>query len=91
MASHMVEVLSYIINTTDLFCEIAIPLAVDIVDPQYVHMVSGYLMSGNRKNRIVITSTAAKAPFVHPLKLAIRPTADIWRDLMAKQLKLLGT
>ena len=91
MASHMVEVLSYIINTTDLFCEIAIPLAVDIVDPQYVHMDSGYLMSGNRKNRIVITSTAAKAPFVHPLKLAIRPTADIWRDLMAKQLKLLGT
>ena len=91
MASHMVEVLSYIIKTTDLFCEIAIPLAVDIVDPQYVHMVRGYVTAQNRKNRTLITSTAAKAPFVHPLKLAIRPTADIWRDFMAKQLKLLGT
>ena len=87
LASRMFEVLSYIINTTDLFCEIAIPLAVDTVDPQYVHMVWGYVQERNRTNRELITSTAAKAHFVHPLKLAIRPTADIWRDLMAKQLK----
>ena len=91
LASHMVEVLSYIINTTNLFCEITIPLAVDIVEPQYVHMVWGYVQGGKRKDRALITSTAAKAHFVHPLKLGVRPTADIWRDFMAMQLKLLGT
>ena len=91
LASHMIEVLSYIIKTTDLFCEVAIPLAVDIVDPQYVHMVWGYLPKERRNDRALITSTAAEAHFVHPLKLAIRPTADIWRDFMAMQLKLLGT
>ena len=91
LASHMVEVLSYIINTTNLFHEIAIPLAVDIVDPQFVHMVWGYVQAGKRNDRALITSTAAKAHFIHPLKLAVRPTADIWRDFMAMQLKLLGT
>ena len=90
LALHMVEVLSYIINTTNLFCEIAIPLAVDIVEPQYVHMVWGYMQERNRTNRALITSTAAKAHFVHPLKLGVRPTADIWRDFMAMQLMLLG-
>ena len=84
LVTNMTHVLDHIINTTELFCEIATNLAVDIVAPDRTTFVYGYLWDD--RSVAAIKKMATTAHFVHPIKLGIREQRDIWIQYMDKQL-----
>ena len=86
MAPKMVQVLTHIIDTAPLFCEVATNLAVSIVAPDRVHLENGYLW-GDRGIE-GIKRAAQRAHFVHPIKLGIKHYRDLWIQYMEKQLKI---
>ncbi len=86
----MMDVISYIVRTADLHCEIAIPLAVDIVAPrrQVEFPLTGFMLpSEKHKLEKFYEAINKHSPFLHPLKLSVKPSADLWCQLMAEQMK----
>ena len=83
----MITVIDFINNSkTDLFCEVAIPLAVNIAAPnQVISLKEGNLWGWNR-NILSIKRTAKTAHFVHPVKLGNEPQKNLWIQLMENQL-----
>jgi len=81
-------VLHHIINKGDLFCSVATNLAVNIVTNDVVYMEYGFLWDGDR-SLIGIKKAARKAPYVHPVKITRPQEAEIWVEMMNKQLQLL--
>ena len=90
----LADVLSHIISTVDLFSELAGPLAVEIVAPQFERdtLIYGYLWH-EKRTMSYIQETALRASFVHPVKLAKNGAeARLWQQLMDQQIfSLLGT
>ena len=86
MAPKMEQVLTHIIDTAPLFCEVATNLAVSIVAPDRVHLENGYLW-GDRSIE-GINRAAQTAHFVHPIKLGVKQHRDLWIQYMEKQLKI---
>ncbi len=83
----MMNVISYIVKTADLHCEIAVPLAIDITAPQ---RQVAFPLTGlaNRRNIQEFLKTVNKhLPFLHPMKLSLKPMADLWCQLMGEQMK----
>ena len=86
LVTNMTDVLDHIINTAELFCEISTNLAMNIVAPDKVYLVNGYLW--NNKGIAAIKQRANTAHFVHPVKLGIQAHRDIWIQYMEKQLSI---
>ena len=86
LVTDMTHVLDHIINTTELFCEIATNLAVNIVAPNRSTLVSGHLWKD--RSIAAIKQRATTAHFVHPAKLGVQGHRDIWIQYMEKQLYL---
>ena len=87
LTTKLKKVLTFIIETGDLFCEIAGPLAVEIVVRQSERVILKYGYLWGRKRSIAdIVNTARKASFVHPIKLGIPAEGRLWQRLMEKQL-----
>ncbi|XP_064407012.1 uncharacterized protein LOC135351834 [Halichondria panicea] len=84
LVMNMTHVLDHIINTTELFCELATNLAMHIVAPDRITLLDGYLWDD--KSVAAIKEMATTAHFVHPVKFGIREQRDIWIQNMEKQL-----
>ena len=84
LVSNMTAVLSHIINTTDLFCEVAIPLAVSLVAPERVTLMDGFM--GEVRSIALAKSMANTKHFIHSLKLSKKEYAELWIEYMEKQL-----
>ncbi len=84
LVTDMTHVLDHIINTTELFCEIATNLAVNIVAPNRSTLVSGHLWKD--RSIAAIKQRATTAHFVHPVKLGVQGHRDLWIQYMEKQL-----
>ena len=87
IAPKMEQVLTRIIDTTPLFCEVATNLAVSIVAPDRVYFGYGYIW----KDRSIegINRAAQRAHFVHPVKLVgYKQHRDLWIQYMEKQLEI---
>ena len=84
LVSNMTAVLSHIINTTDLFCEVAIPLAVSLVAPERVTLLRGYM--DKVRSIALVKSMANTKHFIHPLKLSKKEYAELWIEYMETQL-----
>ena len=79
--------IDFIVNSTDLFCEIATCLAVNIAAPnQIIYFNYGYLWGANR-NTTDIERRAKTAHFVHPVKLRIEQQRKLWIKLMDNQIQ----
>ena len=88
IATKLELVLSHIINTAKLFCEVATNLAVNIVAPELVLFEYGYVWGDDRSIE-GINRTAQKAHFVHPIKLGgVKEHLDLWIQYMKKQLEI---
>ena len=87
-ALKMIEVMSFIINTTDLFNEVALPLTVGVTThpSQRETLIDGYLWKFDR-TLSKKASTAKIAHFVHPMKLSNGDEAKLWISLMKEQLR----
>ena len=84
LAENMTDVVNYIDKTANLFCEVALPLAVDIVAPtNQAHFVEGYLWGGD-KTLENMKKKAETAHFVHPIKLTNKDQANLWISSMEK-------
>lgn len=83
------DVLLYFMNKTDTFCEMIIPLALDIAaGPQdHAYLVDGNLWLEDRLNPTLIAEYSKTRHYIHPLKLSTRFGSDIWCILMNEQLK----
>ena len=86
IAPKMEQVLTHIINTAPLFCEVATNLAVNIVAPDLVYFRDGYLWED--KTIEAIDRAAQGAHFVHPVKLGVKQQQDLWIQYMKKQLEI---
>lgn len=95
LASPMMEVLTFITNTTySLFCELAGPLAVGIVaqPSQKLQLsVHGYLW-GKSRTLTMKREKAKTEHFVHPIKVG-KSTGDakLWQSLMREVMKASAT
>ena len=87
-APKMIEVMSFIINTTDLFNEVALPLTIGVTThpSQRETLIDGYLWKFDR-TLSKKASTAKIAHFVHPMKLSHSDEATLWISLMKEQLR----
>ena len=87
IAPKMEQVLTHIIDTAPLFCEVATNLAVNIVAPDRVDLGYGYIWD----NRSIegINRAAQRAHFVHPVKLVgNKQHRDLWIQYMEKQMEI---
>ena len=91
IAPNMIEVITFIVNTTNLFSEVATPLVVGIVTHPSVREVFsyGYLWGINRTLHKKV-AIAEMAHFIHPLKLSRIEDFQLWTRLMNTQLMQLG-
>ena len=87
LAPKLKKVLTFIVDTGDLFCEIAGPLAVEIVVRQSKRVILkyGYLW-GEKRSIADIMRTANSASFVHPIKVGKPAERRLWQRLMEKEL-----
>ena len=88
IAPEMIKVLSHIVQTADLFCGNAGPLAVGIVRPvsEIVEIDRcGFLWREDRKLPLMIEKSKT-CPLVHPFKLSNKDHAAIWKVLMDRLL-----
>ena len=83
LAENMTDVLNYVHKTAPkLFCEVALPLVVDITAPtNRVHFIEGYLWGADRTFEN-IKKKAKSAQFVHPIKLSDPKQAKLWISFM---------
>ena len=85
------RVLNYINSVTELFCEIAVPLAVDIAQPiGREEMEDGNLWEWQRTDPDVVQNVLETRFYLHPLKTSTKFGADMWRNSMTNQLRLLA-
>ena len=83
----MTTVIDFIVNNTDLFCEIATCLAVDIAAPNQVAIFkSGYLWTPEERSVEGIEKAVKTAHFVHPVKLGVEQQRKLWIEYMEHQL-----
>lgn len=83
--SKMATVIDFITGHSDLFCEIATCLAVDIAAPNELIILNyGYLW-GDR-SIATIKKTAKTAHFVHPVKVGVEQQRRLWIQYMEDQL-----
>ena len=84
----MVEVISFIVSTADLFCEVALPLSVGIVTrpSERQFLIDGYLW-GKERTIHMKEARSKVAHFVHPLKLSHTEDLILWKKLMQAQLR----
>ena len=88
IVSNLSTVLVYLMNRRELFCEILVPLALDIAGPQdHVYFKDGNLWNADRCNVNLIAEFARTKHFVHSLKLSSRFGSDIWCTLMSEQIE----
>ena len=86
--NNLTTVLVYLMNRSELFCEILVPLALDIAGPQdHVYLPDGNLWLEDRFNENLIAQYARTRHFVHSLKLSNRFGSDIWCMLMSEQIE----
>ena len=79
--------IDFIVDNTDLFCEIATCLAVDIAALDQVIMLKyGYLWNPEQKSVEGIEKAAENAHFVHPVKIGVEEHRKLWIRYMEKQL-----
>ena len=84
LAENMTDVLNYISKTAKLFCEVSLPLAVDIMAPtNQAHFIPGYLWDTERTLENM-KRKAESAHFVHPIKLSDANQTDLWISSMEK-------
>ena len=82
LAKNMTDFMNYVIKTAKVICEVAYPLAVDIIAPnKTIHFVDGILWGGDR-NLAMIEKKAKICHFVHPVKLSSKVQADLWKSFM---------
>ena len=88
-SGNLSNVLLYLIGKGNLFCEILIPLALDITaGPQnHSYFMECNLWSGDRTNLRSIRQCFETKHFIHPLKLSTGFGSDIWCMLMNEQMK----
>ena len=80
---NLTTVIDFIVEHTDLFCEIATCLAVDIAAPnQVVIFKHGYLWTPKERSVEGIEKTAKTAHFVHPVKLGVEQHRKLWIEYM---------
>ena len=88
LISNLTTVLVYLISRSDLFCEILLPLALDIAGPQdHVYFIHGNVWSADRYNENLIMEFARTRHFVHSLKPSTRFGSDMWCMLMSEQIE----
>ena len=88
LISNLTTVLVYFMNRSDVFCEILLPLALDIAGPQdHVYFKNGNLWSTDRSNENLIREFARTRHFVHSLKPSTRFGNDMWCMLMSEQIE----
>ena len=93
LAGNMTDVLTFITRTAGLISEVALPLAVDIVAPtDRGHFINaGYVWDNRKRGKLSFLETRARrAQFVHPIKVNMKPHADLWKRLMEEQLSSFG-
>ena len=90
-AVQVTKVLNYIDSVTDIFCEIAVPLAVDIAQPiGREEMEEGNLWEQQRTDPGLVQRFIESLYYMHPLKTSTKFGADFWCRSMNNQLKLLA-
>ena len=90
-AIQVTKVLNYINSVIDLFCEIAVPLALDIAQPiGREEMEEGNLWEQQRTDSGLVQSFIESRYYMHPLKTSTKFGVDFWCKSMNNQLKLLA-
>eukprot|EP00731_Ephydatia_muelleri_P019590 Em0012g415a len=90
-ASDVTRVLKHVNSVTELFCEIAVPLAVDIAQPiGREEMEDGNLWEWQRTESPLVQSFVEARYYMHAMKMSTRYGADIWCKSMNNQLRLLA-
>ena len=85
------KVFHYITSVKELFCEIAVPLALDIAQPiGREEMEDNNLWGDERTNTALVQKVIDTRFYMHALKLSTRYAADIWCKCMNNQLRLLA-
>ena len=88
LISNLTTVLVYLMNRSDIFSEILLPLALDIADPQdHVYFKDGNLWNKDRLKVKKIMEFARTRHFVHSLKLSTGFGNDMWCMLMSEQIE----
>ena len=89
LVSKMTKVITHILSSKELFCELAGPLAVGIVVPRDEKTIfSNSFLWGYQRNIGMIRKFARTCDIVHPLKLSQNDQAAVWKELMDQQLKI---
>ena len=89
-AFQMAKALNYIDSVTELFCEIAVPLAVDIAQPIGREEMEGtYLWGRDRTDPDFVQNVIETGLYLHPLKTSSKFGANMWCRSMNNQLRLL--
>ena len=84
------RVFNYIDSVTEMFCEIAVPLAIDIAQPiGREEMASSNLWDEQRTDYHVVKNVLETRFYLHPLKTSTKFGADTWCKSMNNQLRLL--
>ena len=90
-AANVTKVLDHISSVAELFCELAVPLAVDIAQPTgREEMGDNYLWSDDRDNPSIVQRFVDTGYYAHPLKMSTRFAADMWCRSMNNQIRLLA-
>ena len=84
---NLTTAIDFIVNNTDLFCEIATVLALDIAAPnEVVIFEGGYLWTPEQRSAEGIQKLAKIAHFIHPVKLGVEQHRKLWIEYMENQL-----
>eukprot|EP00731_Ephydatia_muelleri_P036127 Em0203g2a len=83
------RVLNYINSVTEMFCEIAVPLAVTIAQPIGREEIGDGYVWDRRTDTDVIQNILGTGFYLHPLKTSTKFGADMWHKSMNNQLRLL--
>ena len=87
LGPNLTTVIDFVINSkTYLFCEVAVPLAVNIAAPNQVINLKTSFLWGNNRNVPNIEKAAKTVHVVHPVKLGVEPQRNLWIQLMENQL-----
>ena len=88
-SGNLSNVLLYFMGKSSIFCEILIPLALDITagPPNHTYLVEGNLWSKGRSSLSLIRDYSTTKHFVHPLKLSTDMGSNVWCMLMTEQIK----
>ena len=90
LASNITKVLTHILSSNDLFCELAGPLAVGVVVPQDEKIVfTTSFLWGTQRTVSRIRKSAKTCDVVHSVKLSQPDQASLWKEFMDQQLKIL--